>query len=142
MAGTRCGRGPGWRRRTRCCWSTCARTGPATGAPFDPKASCRAPASPAASAGSTSSGRTSRRERDPPRRFAPLIRLSSSLLSVSALGVMIELHLLGFRIAFCLGLGCIDREDCYLLCTALNSAAELGLRTWVFPQPKKKNSNA
>jgi len=47
----RCGRGTRRRRRTRCCWSTCACTGPGTGAPFDPKASCRAPASPAASAG-------------------------------------------------------------------------------------------
>jgi hypothetical protein len=75
-AGRRCGREPGWRRRTRCCWSTSACTGPATGAPFDPKASCRAPASPAASAGSTSSDRTSSRKRDP----CPCFDFSSGLL--------------------------------------------------------------
>jgi hypothetical protein len=47
----RCGRGTGQRRRTVCCWSTCACTAPGTGASFDPKDCCRAPASPAASAG-------------------------------------------------------------------------------------------
>jgi hypothetical protein len=84
----RCGRELGRRTRTRCCWSTSASTGPATGAPFDPKASCRAPASPAASAGSTSSGQTSSRNRD--LSLSLSVSISVPVVSVNVVRAMMS----------------------------------------------------
>lgn len=56
--GMRYGKAHGRPRRMKSSSTMSGGMAPATGAPFDPKASCSAPASPAASAGSTSSAPT------------------------------------------------------------------------------------